>query len=82
MNETKKAGLYARGGRGMITCSDCPRLISRGEYGDVVVCTLTRKSCFLDELPWTTMDGCPRKAEQAGKDGTTCDNETKGVMQH
>jgi hypothetical protein len=43
----------------MIYCRRCPHLRNHDRDGMVLICALSGQRCYLDDLPWTTMDGCP-----------------------
>lgn len=50
----------------MITCTSCKHLTSTGEDGMVLTCRLSGASCFINDLPFTTLPGCPRLDLEAG----------------
>lgn len=52
----------------MITCTSCKHLTSTGEDGMVLTCRLSGASCFINDLPFTTLPGCPRLDLEAGHD--------------
>ena len=44
----------------MITCTSCKHLTNTDEDGMILTCRLSGASCFINDLPFTTLPGCPR----------------------
>lgn len=45
----------------MITCTSCKYLTNTDEDGMILTCRLSGASCFTNDLPFTTLPGCPKK---------------------
>ena len=57
-------GKQEKEGTGKMThCSDCENLWNDDPDGMVLTCAATGRKCFIDDLPLTVMQGCPKEKE-------------------